>query len=96
MIEKSKDSEKQSFAELQQELKSLKALLLSRSNNGPSAPASPAPMLPFGGGRPTIPAWQLAASNSNSASDATTPGSATAVTPADKGKAPERSTEIPP
>ena len=54
MIEKNKETQSQSLAELQQELKSLKALLLSR---GPgSIPSSPLPVL----GRPSIPAWQLA------------------------------------
>jgi peroxin-14 len=54
MIEKNKETQSQSLAELQQELKSLKALLLSR---GPvSIPSSPLPI----SGRPTIPAWQLA------------------------------------
>jgi peroxin-14 len=58
MIDKNKESQNQSLAELQQELKSLKALLLSRGPRGPtvpSVPASPMPLL----GRPTIPAWQL-------------------------------------
>ncbi|KAH7931049.1 hypothetical protein BV22DRAFT_1101415 [Leucogyrophana mollusca] len=60
MIEKNKETQKQSLAELQQELKSLKALLLSR-NSGPlsSSPSTPAPSL---AGRPSIPAWQLAGS----------------------------------
>ncbi|KIK71076.1 hypothetical protein GYMLUDRAFT_33202 [Collybiopsis luxurians FD-317 M1] len=58
MIEKNKDMQTQSLAELQQELKSLKALLLSRGPTMSSTP-SPAPVL----GRPSIPAWQLAASN---------------------------------
>ncbi|RXW19860.1 hypothetical protein EST38_g5962 [Candolleomyces aberdarensis] len=55
MIEKNKESQTQSLGELQQELKSLKALLLSR---GPTAslPSSPLPMI----GRTAIPAWQLA------------------------------------
>jgi peroxin-14 len=93
MIEKSKDAEKQTLAELQQELKSLKALLLSRSSGLPSAPASPAPTLPYGIGRPTIPAWQLAPTASESGAPSATPRPAL-----DKGKAPERptSTEIPP
>lgn len=56
MIEKNKESQTQSLGELQQELKSLKALLLSRGPATPGAPSSPTPML----GRPTIPAWQLA------------------------------------
>ncbi|KAH6917316.1 hypothetical protein BKA70DRAFT_1178135 [Coprinopsis sp. MPI-PUGE-AT-0042] len=58
MIEKNKDSQNQSLSELQQELKSLKALLLSR---GPTASAVPSPTLNFG--RPSIPAWQLATSS---------------------------------
>lgn len=55
MIEKTKESQMQSMAELQQELKSLKALLLSRGpsiSNGASTPLLP--------GKPSIPAWQLA------------------------------------
>ncbi|KAI0639763.1 peroxisomal membrane anchor protein conserved region-domain-containing protein [Trametes polyzona] len=55
MIEKNKESQNQSLAELQQELKSLKALLLSR---GPGlSTGSTTPVLP---GKPSIPAWQLA------------------------------------
>ncbi|KAG6911909.1 hypothetical protein DXG01_000156 [Tephrocybe rancida] len=58
MINKNKESQAQSLSELQQELKSLKALLLSR---GPSSiPSTPLPAL----GRPSIPAWQLASSPS--------------------------------
>jgi hypothetical protein len=60
MIEKNKESQNQSLAELQQELKSLKALLLSRGSTTSSTPASPLPIL----GRPSIPAWQLASSPS--------------------------------
>ena len=56
MIEKNKDSQTQSLAELQQELKSLKALLLSRGSTMSPAPAPP----PSFTGRPSIPAWQLA------------------------------------
>lgn len=56
MIEKNKDSQTQSLGELQQELKSLKALLLSRGPATPGTPSSPMPIL----GRPTIPSWQLA------------------------------------
>ena len=55
MIEKHKESHTQSLAELQQELKSLKALLLNRGpgmSTGPSTPILP--------GKPSIPAWQLA------------------------------------
>ncbi|TFK41095.1 hypothetical protein BDQ12DRAFT_710926 [Crucibulum laeve] len=56
MIEKNKESQTQSLSELQQELKSLKALLLSRGPTVSSTPSTPLPML----GRPSIPAWQLA------------------------------------
>ncbi|KAL6310008.1 peroxisomal membrane anchor protein conserved region-domain-containing protein [Sparassis latifolia] len=60
MMEKNKESQAQSMAELQQELKSLKALLLSR---GPSAPSGlSTPILP---GKPSIPAWQLAGASPN-------------------------------
>ncbi|KAF8203594.1 peroxisomal membrane anchor protein conserved region-domain-containing protein [Pholiota molesta] len=45
MIEKNKESQNQSLAELQQELKSLKALLLSRGSTTSSTPASPLPIL---------------------------------------------------
>ncbi|KAF8807467.1 hypothetical protein BYT27DRAFT_7256068 [Phlegmacium glaucopus] len=58
MIEKNKESQNQSLNELQQELKSLKALLLNRGPAISSTPASPLPLL----GRPSIPAWQLATS----------------------------------
>ncbi|KAH7880649.1 peroxisomal membrane anchor protein conserved region-domain-containing protein [Lentinula edodes] len=61
MIEKNKDTQTQSLAELQQELKSLKALLLSRGPNVSSTPP-PAPMV----GRPSIPSWQLASNNNPS------------------------------
>lgn len=66
MIEKNKESQNQSLAELQQELKSLKALLLSRGPTMSNAP-SPVPMV----GRPSIPAWQLASSNGSSTPGAT-------------------------
>ncbi|KAF7799033.1 hypothetical protein EIP86_010263 [Pleurotus ostreatoroseus] len=57
MIEKSKESHSQSLAELQQELKSLKALLLSRGPVTPSGVSTP--IIPP---KPSIPAWQLAGS----------------------------------
>lgn len=53
MIEKNKETQTQSLAELQQELKSLKTLLLNRGSASP-----PMPVI----GRPAIPAWQLASS----------------------------------
>ncbi|KAG9314424.1 hypothetical protein JVU11DRAFT_5221 [Chiua virens] len=58
MIEKNKEAQTQSLAELQQELKSLKALLLSRAPSTlTSSPSTPIPTLT---GRPSIPSWQLA------------------------------------
>ncbi|KAF8446010.1 hypothetical protein L210DRAFT_3610558 [Boletus edulis BED1] len=58
MIEKNKETQKQSLAELQQELKSLKALLLSRGPNAlTSSPSTPLLAI---SGRPSIPSWQLA------------------------------------
>ncbi|KAI1793914.1 peroxisomal membrane anchor protein conserved region-domain-containing protein [Ganoderma leucocontextum] len=69
MIEKNKESHNQSLAELQQELRSLKALLLSRGpgiSTGPSTPILP--------GKPSIPAWQLAGgSTTQSVSTPSTP-----------------------
>ncbi|GJJ08774.1 hypothetical protein Clacol_002993 [Clathrus columnatus] len=64
MLEKNKESQAQSLGELQQELKSLKTLLLSRgpSVSGVATPPFPAP------GRPSIPAWQLASSSADSPS----------------------------
>lgn len=60
MVEKNKDTQKESLAELQQELKSLKALLLSRGSAPlTSSPSTPIPSFPA---RPSIPAWQLASS----------------------------------
>ncbi|KAJ7487679.1 hypothetical protein B0H11DRAFT_1721098 [Mycena galericulata] len=91
MIERNKESQTQSLAELQHELKSLKALLLSRGPTIPSSslPSSPLPTL----GRPSIPAWQLA-----SASPATTPSESAPVSNG-KGKevetAPEATAHIP-
>jgi peroxin-14 len=70
MLEKNKEAQTQSLAELQQELKSLKTLLLSR---GPSASApgtSTPPSHPLFTGRPSIPAWQLVGTD---ASGSTTP-----------------------
>ena len=55
MIEKNKEAQSQSLGELQQELKSLKALLLSRGPTTPSAPS-----IPNFQAKPSIPAWQLA------------------------------------
>lgn len=65
MIEKNKESQSHSLAELQQELKSLKALLLSRNPSFPSS-TSPVPSLPaFAATRPpSIPSWQLAGGSS--------------------------------
>ncbi|KAF5390175.1 hypothetical protein D9757_002862 [Collybiopsis confluens] len=89
MIEKNKDMQTQSLTELQQELKSLKALLLSRGSTMSGTP-SPAPVL----GRPSIPAWQLASSNGPSNSGPPSfgmPSSAASSIPATtNGKGKER------
>ncbi|KIY47013.1 hypothetical protein FISHEDRAFT_46165 [Fistulina hepatica ATCC 64428] len=78
MIEKNKESQTQSLGDLQQELRSLKALLLSRGSLGPSPSAMNGVSSPPGGTtagsplnapvpRPSIPAWQLSTSASSSA-----------------------------
>lgn len=73
MIDKNKESQNQSLAELQQELKSLKALLLNRAPTlPPSTSSSTLPLL----SRPSIPAWQLASSPNSAdiiSSSTTTP-----------------------
>lgn len=70
-MDKAKDSQTQSLGELQQELKSLKALLLTRGSTLPHSPsASPIPPP----GRPSIPAWQLAGANETPSSPSTTLG----------------------
>jgi peroxin-14 len=86
MIEKNKESQTQSLGELQQELKSLKALLLSR---GPTTnlPSSPLPMI----GRPAIPPWQLASTPSTPPVAASSPQvNGTSEAASDKGKGVER------
>ena len=67
MIEKNKEVQSQSLGELQQELKSLKALLLSRGPATPSTPPVPNfPSFPSYPTKPSIPAWQLAAGDNRS------------------------------
>jgi peroxin-14 len=63
MIEKNKEAQTQSLGELQQDLKSLKTLLLSRTPSTSTA----APPLPSFPPRPSIPAWQLSSSSSSPA-----------------------------
>jgi peroxin-14 len=88
MIEKNKDSQTQSLGELQQELKSLKALLLSRGPATPGTPSSPMPIL----GRPTIPSWQLASTPATpSAPLVQANGSQESASSLDKGKGVDRS-----
>jgi len=67
MLEKNKDAQSQALLDLQQELKSLKALLLSRS--GPPISSLHSASAPIGSTtatppltRPSIPPWQLASS----------------------------------
>ena len=56
MLEKNREGSNASFLELQQELKSLRTLLV----NSTTRPlGSGGPTLPAGLARPTIPAWQL-------------------------------------
>ncbi|TEB34949.1 hypothetical protein FA13DRAFT_1660105, partial [Coprinellus micaceus] len=87
MIEKNKDSQTQSLGELQQELKSLKALLLSRGPATPGTPSSPMPIL----GRPTIPSWQLASTPATpSAPLVQANGSQESASSLDKGKGVDR------
>ncbi|KAI0704949.1 hypothetical protein BC835DRAFT_1403872 [Cytidiella melzeri] len=75
MIDKSKESHTQSLLELQQELKSLKTLLLSRGGSVTPSGVS-TPVLP---GKPSIPAWQLSGTNfAVSSSTSSLPGTPTA------------------
>jgi len=74
MMDKVKDAQAASYSELQQELKSVKTLLLtsrggSNGADGLHTPGSSALPSTVGAGpprRPTIPAWQLAAPSSSS------------------------------
>jgi len=88
MIDRNKDTQQQSLAELQQELKSLKALLLSRGPSFSSTPASPLPSLT---GKPTIPAWQLA-SGPNTSTPPTLPDHGSSSEPSINGKGKELDT----
>ncbi|KAJ3568075.1 hypothetical protein NP233_g5955 [Leucocoprinus birnbaumii] len=67
MIDKNKEHHTQSLNELQQEVKSLKALLLNRPTGVPSSPSPLPPMA-----RPSIPAWQLAGSSTTTTSPGVT------------------------
>lgn len=68
MMEKNKEVQSQSLGELQQELKSLRALLLSR---GPATPSTPS--VPGLQAKPSIPAWQLAGGDSRSVTPVSVP-----------------------
>ena len=63
MVDRNKEHHTQSLNELQQEVKSLKALLLNRPTGMPSSPSPLPPMA-----RPSIPAWQLSGTSSSSSS----------------------------
>jgi len=70
MMDKNKDNQNAAMAELQQELKSLKALLLTRKPDAAtpvrgSSPSSSSIREYMSAGRPTIPAWQLASASSS-------------------------------
>lgn len=87
MIEKDKESQNQSLNELQQELKSLKALLINR----PATSSTPVSSLL---GRPSIPAWQLGSStpqenSMNSSSIPSAPSSVPLNTSITNGKGKE-------
>lgn len=56
MIEKSKEGSNTAMLDLQQELKSLKTLILS---SGGKSGGNSLPPMPSTSSRPTIPAWQL-------------------------------------
>ncbi|KAL4071000.1 hypothetical protein J3A83DRAFT_4130766 [Scleroderma citrinum] len=71
MIDKNKDAHKQSLSEFQQELKSLKTLLLGRGSGiVTSTPSTPLPGL---AGRPSIPSWQLAGISPTPSSESPSP-----------------------
>ncbi|KAF5355873.1 hypothetical protein D9756_003817 [Leucocoprinus leucothites] len=80
MIDRNKEHHAQSLSELQQEVKSLKALLLNRPAGMPSSPSPLPPMA-----RPSIPAWQLGGSATTSTSsgvtDHATTSPATGISP---------------
>ena len=71
MLDANREAQSHSLAELQQELKSLKALLVTRRPESPSAPNSILNL-----GRPSIPSWQL-----SGGSESTTPVSSLAKSP---------------
>ncbi|CAE6419232.1 unnamed protein product [Rhizoctonia solani] len=75
MIEANRETQTHALSELQQELKSLKALLVTRRPESPSTPSSILNL-----GRPSIPAWQL-----SGGPEASTPGGSS------KAPAPESS-----
>lgn len=90
MLEKNKDAQSQALLDLQQELKSLKTLLLSRG--GPPMSSHPSSPPPIGGGaaplpRPSIPSWQLAPPKSESVNAVSMPAAV------DKGKGKEAEPE---
>lgn len=74
MLDRVKEQERQSYSELQQELKSLKTLLLS-SRDSAMSNAGPPSIFSQIGKKPSIPAWQLAATTSSPIS--ITPSSST-------------------
>ena len=80
MVDKAKESNIQSMAELQQELKSLKALLLSR---GPPTAASSSALNTMT--RPSIPSWQLASTSGSGFSDISDGAGDQAVESSQKG-----------
>ncbi|KAH7104580.1 peroxisomal membrane anchor protein conserved region-domain-containing protein [Auriculariales sp. MPI-PUGE-AT-0066] len=86
MMDKSRDAQTQSLADLRAELASLKSLLLTLGPGPASGASSPAPVaVPIP--RPSIPAWQLAGPNSRTPSASGT-GVGTVMSPVATGKTP--------
>jgi peroxin-14 len=88
MFEKTKEAQTASLSELQNELKSLKSLLVSRNASSNASAAIPRPYSPYGQSgdasngasspKPSIPSWQLASNDSTTT--ASTPDAASKTT----------------
>lgn len=93
MFEKTKEAQTASLSELQNELKSLKSLLVSR--NASSNASIPRPYSPYGQSgdahngtsspKPSIPSWQLASNDSTTASSSPDAASKTTAEDAKSG-----------
>ncbi|KAI6007350.1 peroxisomal membrane anchor protein conserved region-domain-containing protein [Pisolithus albus] len=92
MIENNKEAQKQSLSELQQELKSLKTLLLSRGGTLSSTPSTPLPAL---AGKPSIPSWQLIGASSTPSSEPATGNRTGTFTPPIQSSGKGKEVEVP-